>query len=102
MANVIIRHFTERGRNFVIVQDKEGFFLAIEDKYIDENGKLTKTLYGHQMCANRDLDECLKTLHNHIETDYLLSQGYSKAEAFGIVFDLIGKVDMKTLEGLFA
>lgn len=101
-ANVIIRNYTERGRNFTIVQDKDGFYLAIEDKYIDKTGKLTQTLYGHQMFANRDMNECIKSLHNSIEINYLVEQGHSKAEAFAIVFDLIGKVEMDKIEALFA
>lgn len=99
-----MKHITTlkvRGRSFDIVLDK-GYYQAVEDKYIDENGRLTRTLYGHQTFANEDLNKCIKGVRNQVEIDYLIEQGHSKAEAFGIVFDLIGKIDMATLEGMFA
>lgn len=98
---VIIKNYVVRDRHFTIVLDG-GFYQAIEDKFIDENGRLTKTLYGHQTFANEDLNMCLNNTKNMVEIDYLVAQGHSKAEAFGIVFDLIGKVDMAQLEALFA
>jgi hypothetical protein len=102
MIDVIIRNFTSRNRHFTIVCDEQGYFQAIEDKYIDEDGKLTKTLYGYQTFANKDMNMTLTNLKNQIEIDYLVEQGHSKAEAFGIVFNLIGKIDMATLEQMFA
>lgn len=101
-VQVIIKSFVIRDRHFTIVCDEDGFYQAIEDKFIDKNGKLTKTLYGHQTMADRDLQRCLTNIKNVVEIDYLVKQGHSKAEAFGIVFDLIGKVDMATIEQLFA
>ena len=102
MIDVIIRNFTSRNRHFTIVCHEQGYFQAIEDKYIDEDGKLTKTLYGYQTFANKDMNMTLTNLKNQIEIDYLVEQGHSKAEAFGIVFNLIGKIDMATLEQMFA
>lgn len=99
---VIIKTFTARNRNFTIVKDDDGYFQAIEDKYIDANGKTTQELYGFQTFANKDLNACLQSTKNQVEIDYLISQGRSKAEAFGIVFDLIDKVSAETLESLFA
>lgn len=101
MIDVIIRNFTSRNRHFTIVCDEQGYFQAIEDKYI-EDGKLTKTLYGHQTFASKDMNMTLTNLKNQIEIDYLVEQGHSKAEAFGMVFNLIGKIDMATLEQMFA
>ena len=98
---VIIKNYVVRDRHFTIVLDG-GLYQAIEDKYIDENGRLTKTLYGHQTFANEDLNMCLNNTKNMVEIDYLVSRGHSKAEAFGMVFNLIGKVDMAQLEALFA
>lgn len=102
IATVVIETFTSRNRHFTIVKDEKGYYHAIEDKYIGENGRLNKTLYGYQTFANKDLNNCLKTANNQVEIDYLIEQGHSKAEAFGMVFDLIGKIDMATLEGMFA
>lgn len=102
MIATIIETFSARNRHFTIVKDEQGFYNAIEDKYIDKDGKLTKTLYGYQTFANKDLNKCLQTTKNQIEIDYLIDeQGFSKAEAFGTVFNLIGKIDMATLEAMF-
>ena len=101
-VEIIIRNYTARNRHFTIVKDSEGFFQAIEDKYIDQNGRLTQTLYGHQTFASRELNMTLQNLQNGIEFDYLVEQGHSKGEAFGIVHNLLGKIDLATLEGLFA
>lgn len=101
-ATVVIRNFSARNRNFTIVKDAQGFYQAIEDKYIDKDGRVTKTLYGHQTFASRELNMTLQNLQNGIEFDYLVEQGHSKGEAFGIVHNLLGKIDLATLEGLFA
>lgn len=88
MATTIIKNFVVRDRNFVIVQNEQGFYLAIEDKYIDKNGKLNKTLNGFQMYANMDLNDCLNTCRRQVEIEYYEAQGKSKAEAFAIVFNI--------------
>lgn len=89
MANTIIKNFVARDRHFTIVQNEEGFYLAIEDKHIDSNGCLNKALNGFQMFANKDLNGCLTTCKNQIEIDYLIdSEGYSKAEAFATVMNI--------------
>lgn len=87
MTNTIIRNFVVRDRHFVIVQNEDGFYLAIEDKYITD-GKLNKALNGFQMYASKELETCLNTCKNQVELEYLEEQGHSKAEAFGIVFGL--------------
>lgn len=87
MTNTIIRNFAVRNRHFAIVQNEDGFYLAIEDKYITD-GKLNKALNGFQMYASKELDTCLNTCKNQVEIEYLEAQGYTKAEAFGEVFGL--------------
>lgn len=87
MTNTIVKNFIVRDRHFVIVQNEECFYLAIEDKYITD-GKLNQALNGFQMYASKELDTCLNTCKNQVEIEYLEEQGYSKAEAFGIVFGI--------------
>jgi len=87
MATTIIRNFVVRNRNFTIVQNEQGFYLAIEDKYITD-GKLNRTLNGFQMYANKELNGCLNTCKNQVEIEYLVEQGYSKAQAFATVFNI--------------
>jgi len=98
----IIKSFKVRDRHFTIVLDK-GFYQAIENKYIDENGRLTQTLWGHQTFANKDLNECLKGVQNKVEMDYLIANGYTKAQAFVKVFNIdTNIVALEKVEELFA
>lgn len=94
MTTTIIKDFVVRDRHFVIVQNEQGFYLAIEDKYITD-GKLNKTLNGFQMYANKDLNWCLNTCKNQVEIDYLEAQGKSKAEAYAIVFNIPLTAELK-------
>lgn len=59
MYKGIIKDFVVRGRVFHIVQDEEGFFLAVEDKYVT-NGKLNTTLNGFQLHVSKCLKTCLQ------------------------------------------
>lgn len=88
----IIKSYIQRGRHFTIAQNEDGFFLAIEDKYITD-GKLNRTLNGFQMYASKSLQDCLTSLRNAIEIEYLESQGHSKAEAFAIHFNMLDKLE---------
>lgn len=92
-ATVVIKKFLVRDREFVICKNEEGFYLAIEDKYINSDGTLNTKLYGHQMSASKDLNECLNTTKNHVEIDYLLSKGHSRAEAFAIIFNAMDRLE---------
>lgn len=85
--HTIIKVFAVRGRHFNIVKNEEGFYLAIEDKYIT-NGKINTTLNGFEMNADKNLDSCLKGCKNKVDLEYYISQGYSKAEAFAKTFDI--------------
>lgn len=87
MTNTIIKNFVVRNRNFTIVRNEDGWYLAIEDKYIT-NGKLNTTLNGFQMYASKDLNDCLDTCQKQIEIEYLISQGFTKAEAFAKIFNI--------------
>ena len=87
MTATIIKNYIVRGRHFTIVKNAEGFYLAIEDKYITD-GKINTTLNGVQMNASKDLNQCLDLVKSEVEIDYLVEQGHSKAEAFAIYFNL--------------
>lgn len=92
----IIKKVTIRDRHFTIVRNSDGFYCGIEDKYIDEDGRLNKTLNGFQMRANKVLSECIKGLTDEVNMDYLVSHGHTRAEAFCIVFDCMDMLDMVT------
>ena len=87
MANV--RRITKvigRGRTFHIVwNDQFSRYCAIEDKYLDENGCLTKTLNGITMHASETVDQCIQGVQMEIEANYLLTQGYDMLGAMEVI-----------------
>ena len=93
MSKVVVKKYIVRNRQFVIVENEEGFYLAIEDKYINADGKLNTKLNGIQMCASKELNECLGRCKDHVEIDCLISHGYSKAEAFAKMFNMEDRLD---------
>ena len=92
MTATIVKNLIIRDRHFTIVKNADGFYLAIEDKYITD-GKLNTTLNGIQMMASKELNQCLENTRNEVEIDWLVSQGHSKAEAFAIHFNMLDQLD---------
>lgn len=82
VTNLIVR-----GREFkIIYNNKYGKFLAIEDKYLDENGCLTKTLNGLQMHASETVEDCVKSVRMEVEAEYLVKEkGYDMLAAMEII-----------------
>lgn len=93
MATVIVKKYIVRDREFTICKNAEGYYLAIEDKYINADGTINRELNGIQMCASKRLNECLGRCKDHVEIDYLISHGYSKAEAFAKMFNMEDRLD---------
>lgn len=73
-----------REREFYIVQNADGFYLAIEDKYVDGFGCLKQALNGLQMHASKKLENCIETTKLVVEVDYLVSKGMERNEAMRI------------------
>lgn len=64
-----MKHITTlqyRGRTFEIVKN-HGYYMAIEDKYIDEDGKLTIELNGIKMHANESIDQTIQSVKGMID-----------------------------------
>lgn len=93
MTTTIIKKLVVRGRHFTICRNQDGWYLAIEDKYIT-NGRINQTLNGFQMHAHEELARCIKTTQDAVETDYLVEQGHSRAEAFCMVNNMMDNLDM--------
>lgn len=89
----VVKNYVVRDRHFVIVQDENGWYLAVEDRYIGDDGKLIQALNGFNTHANKNLDACLTNTRDYVEADYLVGQGYTKAEALAKVFGLEDKLD---------
>lgn len=69
-----------RNRQFEIVLNGT-HYCAIEDKYIDADGRLNTALNGLQMHASEDLDQCIELTRHCVEIEYLQKNGYTWAEA---------------------
>ena len=94
----VIKRATFRGRTFTIVHDGK-FYMAIEDRYVTD-GKTNTALNGLQTYASESVSQCLTTMKNAVESDYLVSQGYSRAEAFCIIFNCMDKLaDIERIMG---
>lgn len=87
MSNKVITTFLARERKFYIIHFK-GYYCAIEDKYLDENMQLTQTLNGLQMHAMKELPQCIESVRQAVEIDYLMSEGMSFNDAANKVFQL--------------
>lgn len=92
-VEIVDKNFYVRGRNFVIVRNCDGFYCAIEDKYITD-GKINTSLSGQQLHASRSVAECLEDTRHAVEMDYYMEHGLTKAEAFCKIFDCFDKLEI--------
>lgn len=90
MSNKVITTLLARDRKFYIIHFK-GYYCAIEDKYLDEDMKLTQQLNGLQMHAMKDMPQCIKSVQDAVEIDYLMSLGMSFEDAFNQRFRVSAK-----------
>lgn len=91
--------YTELGRSFVIARDDEGFFWAIEDKYIDGNGKLKKSINGLEGHRGETMEWTISTLSNEIQTVDLVKKGWHPVQAS--IFVTTGKlIPVEQLQGI--
>ena len=89
---VVVKDYSVRDRHFVIVNketESGSMYLAIEDKYIDADGKLNTALNGLQMHASKDLNMCLNTTKDAVEVDYLVSTGMTRKQALDTYWETI-------------
>ena len=80
MARVIVKHFSYKGEEFVIVKT-EGRYMAINTKDIDANGTLTKTYYG----AHDTISDCIEVTICRIDLQELIASGIDAVEATTII-----------------
>ena len=65
----VITKLIYRDRTFLIVSNA-GYYMAVEDKYIDENGKTNKNLNGLELHADDTLLGCKNKVKMSVEYDY--------------------------------
>ena len=85
----LITTYTELNRTFYIVKNEAGYW-AIEDKYVDENGKLLKQFNGITGLRSDTVSECLSRTSTQIKVDYYISEGMTAAQAS--VYVITGKL----------
>ena len=69
-----------KGRTFEIVFDGK-YYLAIEHCFLDEKGRLTKTLDGLDMCADEELENTIARVERRADVDELEAQGMDRTQA---------------------
>ncbi|MCD7888359.1 MAG: hypothetical protein LUG23_00265 [Oscillospiraceae bacterium] len=78
MEQIIEKYITKiyvSGRSFYIVFSQDYHYLAIEDKYIDGDGRLAQKLNGIQMHSSRSYAECVEQTIKACEVDKLVAKG---------------------------
>ena len=87
MAQKPITTLLVRDEEFYIVKHEEsGMYCAINTKYIDERGRLTKGLNGLDMCASKTVAQCVDSMRCRVEVRYRMDNGMSMEQAFKEVF----------------
>lgn len=68
---VLVRRYHYKGRDFIIAKElHDGIIRAIDLKYINENGRLTRPLNGLEMfCDSRfnTVPEIIRRINDHID-----------------------------------
>ena len=80
MFKMKVRDYQVGGRHFVL-GTLEGRYVAIEDKYIDENGCCNTQLNGIQMHASKTLEDCMNRVSSQVKVDALVEAGMEPLEA---------------------
>ena len=82
-----------REQEYVVVKDDEGYYLAINKEYLDENGRLTRELNGLQMHASKDINACVNSTIADVEIEHLENEGMTLEEAINTYY---GKYNLKS------
>ena len=85
-----VKHITtyqEGERKFLILKDEQGKFWAIEEQFVDEQGKLTQEINGITGLRSNSAQEAIERAHQRIVYQGLIAQGYSMEEALDKLFE---------------
>ncbi len=78
MNYTVITTLYFRNDSFKIVKDTDGWYLAVDTKYLDRNGRVTRKLNGLQMHAAKSFDECINKTKFAVKVDELVAQGINQ------------------------
>lgn len=71
-----------KGSKYEILKRKDGWYIAIDHKEIDEEGKLKRTLNGFEMLASHTADEVINRVKMHLDITEIQEQtGVDRLEA---------------------
>ena len=85
MANVIVKNFQYKDRSFAIVKHESGKYMAIDRRYIDEAGRLTRTVRG----GHETIAECIQTTLYMVEYEAGKAMGMSDLEAIQRAMNIV-------------
>lgn len=74
------RDYSVGGRHFTLGK-LEDVYVAIEHKYIDENGCMKQALNGLQMYASKTMEDCMERVAQQVRVDELVASGVDYLEA---------------------
>lgn len=64
-----IRTFTYKGETFEVIKDGDNYYWAFNEKFIDENGRLTKEFNGITGHRNDNLKDTLCAVMTDVDVD---------------------------------
>ena len=81
---VLVNGFNYKGRKFVIGErHSDGILVAIEDKFIDKDGKLTQTLYGFSLLVDRNkntIPDIINRIYEKVDFEEFMEQQNPQTE----------------------
>ena len=92
-----IHPFTYRNSRFHICE-YDGRIVGIDYKYVDEDGKLKKTLNGLQMFISDSVTECEERIMNSLDIDWYVQNGVPRYKAIMIVMNIPDELEDKMKE----
>lgn len=81
---VLVDGFNYKGRKFVIGErHSDGILVAIEDKFIDEQGRLTQTLYGFTLLVDKNkntIPDIINRIYEKVDYEEFIEQSNPQTE----------------------
>ena len=84
----IVTRFFYRDNEYIITKN-DGFYMAINTQDLDKNGCLVRTMNGLQLFANRDLNNTLEQVKNHLD---IIAYGFTSKDIennTSLLFDIV-------------
>ena len=97
----VVKDFSYRGRHYTIVNDGK-FFMAVEDKFLDKDGKTIKPLnYTDGLHTNHTLDGCIADTKVDLDIKHYVAEGMTTGEAYCKAFNITKADDIEAIKIMF-